>query len=203
VQCFRVFNSFYIFFTIYILLNFLTLCSYLCLNLFKYFHAFFICVLFIQFIVFLCNNSSFVSRQRLHKILLSTLLSPDTLRIWILFAQNPDQILFLYIVKCRGYAWLIIMGSGSDDWIYWCFFTVTLSYSQYSAIADLHKFKFTTEHDSQSPLVVSWQQISTQELSLQIATKFSCHFFFNYLRLPTLQYYLSSFRGSWLCAPLS
>jgi hypothetical protein len=37
-------------------------------------------------------------------------------------------------------------GVCSDDWIYWCFFTVTLSYNQYSAIAGLHTLKFTVAH---------------------------------------------------------
>jgi hypothetical protein len=38
------------------------------------------------------------------------------------------------------------MGSGLDGWIYWCFFTITLSYNQYSAIADLHTSQFTVAH---------------------------------------------------------
>jgi hypothetical protein len=48
--------------------------------------------------------------------------------------------------RVRGYAWRIITSSGSDDWIYWCFYTVTLSYNQYSAIADLHTLQFTVAH---------------------------------------------------------
>jgi hypothetical protein len=39
-----------------------------------------------------------------------------------------------------------IKGSGSDDWIYWYFFTITLSYNQYSAIADVHTFQYTVAH---------------------------------------------------------
>jgi hypothetical protein len=45
--------------------------------------------------------------------------------------------------RVRGYTWRIITGCCSDDWIYWCFYTITLSYNQYSAIADLHTFQFT------------------------------------------------------------
>jgi hypothetical protein len=34
-----------------------------------------------------------------------------------------------------GVAWLIIMGSGFDDWIYWHFFTITINYySSYSIL---------------------------------------------------------------------
>jgi hypothetical protein len=42
---------------------------------------------------------------------------------YITWSVNPN-----YIVTCWGLAWLIIMGSGVDDWIYWHFFTVTLTY---------------------------------------------------------------------------
>jgi hypothetical protein len=37
-----------------------------------------------------------------------------------------------------------------------------------------------THQDSQFTLVVSWQCISTQKLSLQITMKSSCHFLFNH-----------------------
>jgi hypothetical protein len=53
---------------------------------------------------------------------------------------------FLNVVTCRMGRVTKIMGSGSDDWIYWCFFTITLSYNQYSAIADLHAFRFIVAH---------------------------------------------------------
>jgi hypothetical protein len=32
-------------------------------------------------------------------------------------------------VTCREKAWLIMMDSGFDDWIYWHFFTITLNYN--------------------------------------------------------------------------
>jgi hypothetical protein len=32
------------------------------------------------------------------------------------------------------------------DRIYWCFFTTTLSFNHYSAIADVHTFQFTVTH---------------------------------------------------------
>jgi hypothetical protein len=35
----------------------------------------------------------------------------------------------VYIVTCKGLAWLIIMGSGFCDWVYWQFFTVTVNYN--------------------------------------------------------------------------
>jgi hypothetical protein len=34
-----------------------------------------------------------------------------------------------HIVTCSGLKWLIIMGSGFDDWIYWHFFTITTNYN--------------------------------------------------------------------------
>jgi hypothetical protein len=39
-----------------------------------------------------------------------------------------------------------ITGSRSDDWIYWRFFTITLNYKPYNAIADLHTFQFIVVH---------------------------------------------------------
>jgi hypothetical protein len=39
-----------------------------------------------------------------------------------------------------------IMGSVLYDWIYWRFLKVTLSYNQYSVIADLDTFQFTVAH---------------------------------------------------------
>jgi hypothetical protein len=43
--------------------------------------------------------------------------------------------------------WLIIMGSGLDDWIYWRLLcTVSLNYKQHSAITDLHSLQFTVTH---------------------------------------------------------
>jgi hypothetical protein len=53
---------------------------------------------------------------------------------------------FSILSHVRGYAWWIITGSGSDDWIYWCCFTITLSYSQYSTITDLRNLQFTVAH---------------------------------------------------------
>jgi hypothetical protein len=32
-------------------------------------------------------------------------------------------------VTCKGFAWLLIMVSESDDWIYWPFFTITVNYN--------------------------------------------------------------------------
>jgi hypothetical protein len=41
--------------------------------------------------------------------------------------------IYIYVCVCvcvvtySGFAWLIIMGSGFDDWIYWHFFTITVN----------------------------------------------------------------------------
>jgi hypothetical protein len=35
--------------------------------------------------------------------------------------------MFTDIVRYKWFAWLIIMGSGFDDWIYWHFFTITIN----------------------------------------------------------------------------
>jgi hypothetical protein len=34
-----------------------------------------------------------------------------------------------YIITYSGLAWLIIMGSSLDDWVYWHFFTITVNYN--------------------------------------------------------------------------
>jgi hypothetical protein len=83
------------------------------------------------------------------------------IRRYAVLERNTGELMvrnILWLVK--GYAWQIITGSGSDDWIYFCFLTITLSYTQYSAIVYLHTFHFLIAHTlGQSPLVVSWQRI--------------------------------------------
>jgi hypothetical protein len=57
--------------------------------------------------------------------------------------------------------------------------TISLNYSQYSDIADLHNLQFTVAH----PLgfsVFSKQRISTLKLALQNTMKSSCHFLFSH-----------------------
>jgi hypothetical protein len=36
--------------------------------------------------------------------------------------------IILHTVTYCGFAWLIMMDSGSDDWIYWPFFTITINF---------------------------------------------------------------------------
>jgi hypothetical protein len=36
--------------------------------------------------------------------------------------------LHIHIVTCKGLAWLLVMGSGFDDWIYWHIITITINY---------------------------------------------------------------------------
>jgi hypothetical protein len=59
---------------------------------------------------------------------------------------------------------------------------VSLTFKQYSTIADLHTLQFIIAHaeDYQFPLVISWQRISTQKLALQIIMQSSCHFLFSH-----------------------
>jgi hypothetical protein len=46
-----------------------------------------------------------------------------------------------------GVSWLIITGSGLDDWIYWHLYIYTVrDYSNYSSIAYLHTLQFTVAH---------------------------------------------------------
>jgi hypothetical protein len=40
--------------------------------------------------------------------------------------KTQNIVLFTYIVTYSGLAYLIIMGSGFDDWIYWHFFAITV-----------------------------------------------------------------------------
>jgi hypothetical protein len=42
---------------------------------------------------------------------------------------NKIYSVITYIVTYKGFAWLIIPGSGFDDWVYWHFFTITLNYN--------------------------------------------------------------------------
>jgi hypothetical protein len=56
---------------------------------------------------------------------------------------STNQLLYCHVLGVRLTK---IMGCGSYDWIYWCFLKITLNYSQYSTIADLHTFQFTVAH---------------------------------------------------------
>jgi hypothetical protein len=53
-----------------------------------------------------------------------------------------DTCYAFHIVTYTGLAWIIIMGSGFDDWVYWHFYTITLNYyssqSILTAEASLH-----------------------------------------------------------------
>jgi hypothetical protein len=78
--------------------------------------------------------------------------------------------------------WLIIAGSGLDDWIYWQLRLQSLLITiNYSAIANLPTSQITkTRYPFYGNGFIT-------ELSLQITMKSSCHFLFNQLGLPTLQ----------------
>jgi hypothetical protein len=78
-----------------------------------------------------------------------------------------------------GDGWRIITGSGSDDWIYWCFFTITLSYNQYSAIGVLHTFHFTAAHAL--GFSVSTSRILATELHTGIITSNHYEVFMSFL----------------------
>jgi hypothetical protein len=43
--------------------------------------------------------------------------------------NNSIRSMADHIVSCKGIAWLIIMGSGFYDWIFWHFFTITVDYN--------------------------------------------------------------------------
>jgi hypothetical protein len=43
--------------------------------------------------------------------------------------RKKMEIAYLYIFTYKGLAWLIIMGSGFDDWVYWHSFTITVVYN--------------------------------------------------------------------------
>jgi hypothetical protein len=61
----------------------------------------------------------------------------------------------MYRHESRVPVW-IILGSGLDDWIYWCLLcTISLNYEQYSAIADLHNLQFTVTHALGFPVFTS------------------------------------------------
>jgi hypothetical protein len=55
-----------------------------------------------------------------------------------------------------GVPWLIISGSGFDDWIYYHFLVQsTRTYKQYSPIADLYNLKLTVTHAVRFPVFIS------------------------------------------------
>jgi hypothetical protein len=102
--------------------------------------------------------------------------------IHILNASNLYAISWMFCMKmwelhdgswwyCHvsGVPWRIITGSGLDDGIDWrlrC--TISLNYSQYSAIADLHTFQFTVVHALE--LSVSSSRILATDLNPETIT---------------------------------
>jgi hypothetical protein len=107
--------------------------------------------------------------------------------------EDEDSMLLrnvCIIFTCMGIRVTKITGSRSDHWIYWYFgykfsgtlVTSSLNHNYYNAIADLHNLRLTVAQAPgfSSSLVVSWQRISAQKLSLQITVKSSCQFVFNH-----------------------
>jgi hypothetical protein len=81
------------------------------------------------------------------------------------------------------------MGSGLDDWIDTYTFAQFRTTGNYSAIAILHTSQLTIAHALEFSVFAS-RTLTTdlwQELSLQISVKYSCHFLFSHLGMPTLQ----------------
>jgi hypothetical protein len=61
-----------------------------------------------------------------------------------------------------GFAWLVTVGSGLDDWIYWHFFTITISYGQLIINDCLQLTPFLTEPRASSRSL--WQMMSDESL---------------------------------------
>jgi hypothetical protein len=61
------------------------------------------------------------------------------------------------IVMCRGFAWLIIMDSGFDDWVYWHFSTIALNSNSSHIEILLNDFSLTNlSLISLCPLSLIW-----------------------------------------------
>jgi hypothetical protein len=43
--------------------------------------------------------------------------------------KHKEIFVLLHIVMCKQFAWLIIIGSRFDDWVYWHFFRITVDYN--------------------------------------------------------------------------
>jgi hypothetical protein len=94
---------------------------------------------------------------------------------WLL----PPALTYYHV---PGVPWLIIRGSGLDDWIYWQLLLKYLSFTtNYSATANLS----TSQIIRHALRFLAMDLL--QELSLQIIMKSSCHFLFNHLGMPALQ----------------
>jgi hypothetical protein len=75
-------------------------------------------------------------------------------RLFVLLLLN-DAVSIDNIVTYSGFAWLIIMGSGFDDWVYWHFFTITVNYNS-SHIEFLLNAVWRTTMKNLSLLSESW-----------------------------------------------
>jgi hypothetical protein len=66
--------------------------------------------------------------------------------IWVLHRKLPDtQLLKCSKILSRiGVSWLIIMGPGFDDWIYWHFFTIAVNYDSLQSMTLYDSLHFLT-----------------------------------------------------------
>jgi hypothetical protein len=101
---------------------------------------------------------------------------------WRVSQITLEALLVEYIVTYTVLAWLIIMGSGLGDWIYWHFFTITVNYNS-------HTFNsFWMPHDScltnlyEESLKGPWLSLSLKllptvsrpvSLGIKLTTRFS------------------------------
>jgi hypothetical protein len=69
----------------------------------------------------------------------------------------------IYIVACKGFAWLIIMGSGFDDYVYWHFFIITTNCNNSHIYLLLNALWLLTEmpYEEFLPNEFSWTELTS------------------------------------------
>jgi hypothetical protein len=90
-----------------------------------------------------------------------------------------------------GFAWLIIMGSKLDDWIYWHFFTITINYNSsqsmtvYCSLHSLLNYECLLFHSDEwrtkNSFRLNWTHLRTNSNSaLTLLSVLTCPPFYNF-----------------------
>jgi hypothetical protein len=88
------------------------------------------------------------------------------------WTQFKDRIIYIYIITYKVLAWLIIMGSVFDDWVYRHFFTITLDYDSWHIEFLPNDVCLTNLYEESLPVVCIsvWSLVSRIESESHVTT---------------------------------
>jgi hypothetical protein len=109
------------------------------------------------YILYLLTLYAYILYTSFHNIYISYIDNCNVCVYFIIPYFYFMYILFGYtILRYRGLAWLIIMGSKFDDWIYWHFFTITVTDDGSHIELLLNKLLVLSDECSMNNLSIIW-----------------------------------------------